>query len=111
MITDKGKIIANRGVKRNKKPLQNIYYKIEILTPKDPTNPVPNYEQYKFKDLGYLRLYWQYEKNKNKNEPVYLHGFITPEYLKSRLTPNQWSKFCQGEREFVIQRRIDGNNI
>lgn len=106
---DKGKYYANRGVARNKTPLKNIVYLVEVSQLKDTTDK-SQYEQYKFKDLGYLVLFWCYD-TKYERENIKWHGFVTPDDLKKRIGNTQWSKFCQGKREFVIQRRIDGNNI
>lgn len=102
---------ANKGVERNKKPLQNIVYRVKLSDPKGLHDAL-GYAQYKYKELGYLVLYWQFEKNLNK-EPkcVNYHGFITPEELRNILGAKQWSKFAQGKREFIVQRRVDGKNI
>lgn len=101
------KYYANKGVERNKKPLKNIVYEIELSQLKLDTDKT-QYEKYKFKELGYLVLLWWYEqKNPTKN----WHGFITPDYLKELLGVKQYAKFCQGKRNFIIQRRIDGKNI
>ncbi len=106
-IEDKDhKYFANRGVERNKNPLKNIIYKIEISQLK-PDVDSTQYEQYKFKELGYICLYWSHEGD----DLNFSHGFITPDDLKQRIGEKQWSKFCQGKREFIIQRRIDGKNI
>ena len=102
----KEKYFANRGVNRTKSPIANIRYKIEIISElKNKTNE-KDYEKYKFKDLGYLTLLW----NKSKSEIWSWHGFITVEELKDKIGTKQYSKFCQGKREFIIQRRIDGKN-
>ena len=65
-----------------------------------------------FKDEGYLILNWKYE---SKHIDIWSwHGFITPDELKTLLNSigkDQWAKFCQGKREFVEQRRVDGKNI
>lgn len=76
---------------------QNKVYKIEIIQVKNPEG----YEQYKFKDLGYLTLSWGYERDL-KTGVFYWHGFITPEQLRSKLGDKQWAKFCNGKREFII---------
>jgi len=103
----KDKYYANKGVARNKKPLRNIVYEIELSQLKSDTDKT-QYEKYKFKELGYLVLHWWHEeKNSTKN----WHGFVTPDYLKELLGAKQYAKFCQGKRNFIIQRRIDGNNI
>lgn len=109
------KVHANKGVERNKKPLQNIVYRIEVS--KNPDNlseeESKKYEKYKFKEEGYLVLNWEYQKefNKNGGRSMKWHGFITPEDLKDLLGNKQWAKFCSGKREFIIQRRIDGKNV
>ena len=106
------KIHANRGVERNKKPLQNIVYMIETHTKlKNTTSQedLEKYEKYKFKD-EYLVLNWGYQKELNRGDSWKFHGFVTPDELKERIGTSQWGKFCQGKREFVVQRRVDGKN-
>lgn len=106
------KYYANKGVERNKTPLKNIIYDVVIKSPNDfvEGTDMSNYEKYLFKDKGYLSLYYHYDEKKYK--PLkYWHGFITPEDLQTLLGVKQWSKFCQGKRNFIIQRRIDGKNI
>lgn len=49
------KYIINYGIERNKKPLRNIIYNIEVLQLKENVDNI-EYEKYKFKDLGYLCL-------------------------------------------------------
>lgn len=100
------KVYKNKGVKRNKKPLKNIIYKVEVIQLKDPTD-YERYEQYKFKDEGYLVLSYQYQNDRTTSS----HGFITVEYLRELIGEKQYSKFCQGKREFIMQRRIDGANL
>lgn len=107
MTSTKSKYFANRGVARNKKPLKNLVYQITLSQLK-PNEDKESYEKYKFKDLGYLVLKWHYE---TKNPIINFHGFITPIYLKELIGEKQYAKFCQGKREFIIQRRIDGKNI
>lgn len=107
MKSEQSTFYANRGVERNKTPLKNILYRIIIHQLKEGTAE-GNFIQYKFKDLGYLVLEWKHE---DKNDIWNFHGFVTPEGLKERLGEKQWSKFCQGKREFTIQRRINGKNI
>ena len=94
---------ANKDIKRNKKPLQNIVYKVEL---KDK-NLFENYEDYVFKESFLIELKWKYDRESLFN----FHGIIHPNKLKEKLTKKQWSKFCQGETLFIIQRRINGNNI
>lgn len=104
------KVHKNRGIERNKKPLKNIVYYIDVMKElKNGGNDDSKYDQYKFKDEGYLIFHWWYEE---KNPIKHWAGFITPEKLKEKLGEKQWSKFCgEGKREFVIQRRINGKNI
>lgn len=90
-----------------KKPLNNIVYQIELSQLKPDTDKT-KYEKYKFKELGYLVLYWwEEEKDPIRN----WHGFTTPDFLKELLGAKQYSKFCQGKRTFIVQRRINGNNL
>lgn len=88
-----GKIVANRGVPRNKTPLQNIVYHF-----------------YEMRGGGFS-MSWVHERDYNRGCSMYFHGAVTEEEIRKRLTPNQWSKFRQGERHFIRQRRIDGRNI
>jgi len=83
---------ANRGVARNKRPLQNILLKIE-------------------ERAGKFCLLWAFEREHHCNGSWNFHGAVTEEQIKARLSPRQWSKFRQGERTFVRQRRVDGRNI
>ena len=102
----KEKYFANKGVMRHKSPIANIRYKVEIIEKLNDETDLEKYEKYKFKDLGYLTLLW----NKNKSDIWSLHGFITVDELKEKIGQKQYSKFCQGKREFIIQRRINGKN-
>lgn len=107
------KCYANKGVERNKKPLKNIVYEISIsryliaITP--PTEEeTARHNSCFFKDQGFLSLSWWYQTDPNIK---FYHGLIPVEELKEKLSEKQWAKFCQGKREFVIQRRINGANI
>ncbi len=104
------KYYANRGLERNKKPLQNIVYTVEIKQLKEDAD-LSYYLKYKFKEEGYLVLKWQYEKDLNKYGSMNFHGCITPDDLRELLGPKQWAKFCSGKRLFIIQRRENGINI
>lgn len=86
------KAIANRGIPRNKKPLQNIIF---WITEKESE----------------FYLEWQYEKIYNRRTVKNFSGKVDIDYLKQWLSKNQWMKFRNGDRKFIIQRRIDGNNI
>jgi hypothetical protein len=93
---ERGKVFANRGVARNKKPLQNICYRIEEMTsPEGET---------------VYHLYWGYERELNRRGTWSFHGRVTIDDIKKRLG-SQWAKFRQGRRQFIVQRRIDGRNI
>ena len=109
MKSDKETFYANRGVERNKTPLKNIIYKVDVIQLKNPED-IENYQKYMFKDLGYLYLLWRYD-TKSQLDILNIHGLVTPDELKQRIGEKQWSKLCQGKREFTIQRRIDGKNI
>jgi hypothetical protein len=103
---DKETYYANKGIARNKRPLKNLRYLIEISQLRADTDKT-GWEQYKFKDLGYLILNWGYE-----NGMLFWHGPVTPAKVKELIGEKQWSKFCgEGKRDFIIQRRIDGKNI
>lgn len=102
------KYYANKGLKRNKKPLRNVIYNVEVGELKNPeSTDIEKYGQYRFKDEGFITLSWHLEGT----DMNYWHGFITPENLKTLIGDKQWGKFCQGKREFITQRRIDGKNI
>jgi len=106
----KSRVIANYGIERNKKPLANIIYTIEVVSPTQlkPSTDLSKLEEFKFKDLGYITITSEYE---GKEESRAWNGFRTPKYIQTLLGEKQWSKFCQGKRKFVIQRRYDGKNI
>lgn len=108
MKSEKEVFYKNRGVERNKKPLKNIVYKVELLTADKLKSKIidPENEKYCYKDQGIISLLWKYQSDNHWN----YHGWITPEDLKERIG-TQWSAFCQGRREFIIQRRLNGNNI
>ena len=102
------KILANKRVKRNKKPLRNYVYKVELSKLKEGVIP-ENYRQYLFKEMGYVVLYWKYQGG---DASFNFHGFITPENLRRHIGDEQYRKFCgEGKREFIVQRRFDGKNI
>lgn len=107
------KYYANKGIERNKKPLQNIMYKIElsfllgIKDEEERQKMFKKYKKYHFKDLGVIVLNWKYQGDST----WCFHGYITPEELKNRIGEKQWVKFCRGKREFIIQRRVNGKNI
>ena len=96
------KEFANKGVKRNKTPLQNIVIEIRIVEIKEDTylNIIEALEKYKYN-----------EKDYNGVSCRFCRGYITPEELKEKLGVKQWMKFCNGKRKFIIQRRINHNNI
>lgn len=79
----------------------NIVYKVDIFNDDDYKEAVRNIDKsmFKFKNLGYLVLHWKYQHEVSMN----FHGHITPNNLKKLLGVKQWSKFCQGKREFIIQ--------
>lgn len=113
MTYDSTKYHANKGVPRNKRPLKNKVYEVVILPlsefkTKPSEEDLVRYEQYKFKDKGYLILHSHLQE---KDPIIASHGFITPQELKEKLGEKQWAKFCQGKREFIIQRRVDGKNL
>lgn len=110
---EKKTFYSNRGVERNKRPLQNIVFIIKFVQLKEGLSEeiVAEWEKYKFKDLGFIELYWQYERHYNKHGCLNWDGLKTSEELRQMLGDKQWAKFCNGKREFVVQRRINGKNI
>jgi len=105
----KEKYFANKGVKRNKSKLSNLIYKVFVTQLKKDIDEerMKQLEQYKFKDLGYL----SFHATTSSGSPYIGWRNVTPKELKEILGGKQYSKFCQGKREFIIQRRIDGKNI
>lgn len=91
-----GKVAANRGVPRNKKPLQNKVYRFE--------------ERVIEGKVTYFLL-WGYERDINQGQSWNFHGSVTSEEIRERLSDKQWSKFRQGTRDFIIQRRVDKHNV
>lgn len=106
------KYFANFGLDRNKNPLPNLAYKVEVIQLKEDAN-LEQWEKNKFKDEGYLILYWTNRKaDKFSGEFDWaMHGAITVDELKARIGEKQYGKFCQGKRIFIIQRRVDGKNV
>lgn len=100
------KIHANKGVPRNKKPLRNTIYTVTLNQLKADSDK-DRYAKYMFKDKGYITLAWELQGSHGTRN---WHGFVTPEDLKSIIGEEQWRKFCQGKREFTIQRRVNGKN-
>ena len=84
------KYYANRGVERNKKPLQNIVVSFELN-----------------EKTGYWRYLWKYQSDHLFN----FHGMVEESFIKQLLSQKQWSDFRQGRREFIIQRKINGKNV
>lgn len=93
---DRGKTFANRGVERNKKPLQNILYR---------------FEEHKKDGITYYIMLWGHERDLNKNGSWNFHGKVSEDEIKARIGVNGWAKFRQGKRDFIKHRRIDGRNI
>lgn len=96
-----GKYHANKGVARNKKPLQNVVYKIV---------PVP-LDSYNIPNRWYV--FWQYQKAFNR-EPNCMNWDVkrySKEDIKKLLSEKQYNKFCQGQELFIVQRRINGKNV
>jgi hypothetical protein len=122
---------ANKGVKRNKKPLKNITYFVEIRQILDHTqrrmdnakdDASKKYWEDWFNDIqkfryddGYIMVTYKYQGSDIRFQYYGPssdgHPLCTPDDLKTLLGDKQWSKFRQGKREFIIQRRIDGKNI
>lgn len=113
--SDKARFWKNRGVNRTKRPLRNIKYEIIVKEFGEPGtfNDSVNYEKYKFKDLGYLILCWGSDRSSTtlRKESLNFHGPITVKELKEIIGEKQYSKFCQGKRIFIVQRRVNGVNI
>ena len=80
---------------------QNTIYKIEISKLIDGIDET-EFEKFKFKDLGYLVLL--YRKQGTSDIQWNFHGLITIDELKRKIGVKQYSKFCQGKREFIIQK-------
>lgn len=106
---DKETFYKNRGVERNKKPLKNNLYKFEVGPLKEGVDEqlVKDLEPCKFKDQDYIVMLWSMQGWNYWN----WHGFVTPDEVKKYIGEKQWGKFCQGKREFIVQRRFDGKNL
>lgn len=110
------KYYANRGVARNKKPLQNILYRVTIISKLRDGISQDLIDDYtvKYGIAGkWLDITWGYEKT-----PLYFKDYtITTDILKSRVSIKAWSKFINKinagatEYTFVIQRRVNNKNI
>ena len=83
----------NRGVKRNKKPLSNIHYKV-----KEPIN-------------GKFEVQYCYQKQSIFTLLGFYNFDDLKELFKTKIGIKQWSKFRQGKRYFIVQRRINNKNI
>lgn len=103
------KVFANRGVPRNKSRLPNLRIKVELS---NASHDNEKYADYKFKDVGYIIVFWTKSLDYNGIKPDWnMDISINVPKLKQILGEKQWSKFCQGKREFIIQRRVNGRNI
>lgn len=110
-MMENNKFTANKGIERNKKPLKNIVYQIEIIKElKGKAKDNPDYDKFKFKDEGYMSYLWWYEQNNALVMVKSFGGFITIDKLKEFIGEKQYAKFCQGKRQFVIQRRENRKN-
>ena len=78
-----------------------IEYKVDLAKLKEHV-PAEDYKEFKFKDMGYLTLL----SRKQGSPSYYWHGYITPSMLQQLLGIKQYSKFCQGKREFTIHKKI-----
>lgn len=79
----------------------NLYIRVKLIKLDAEMEGIKDYEPYKFKELGYLTLY----KNTDLTRNWQFDGFITVDKLKE-LIGNQYSKFCQGKRDFVVQKQL-----
>ena len=111
----KQKYFANRGISRNKSRLPNLRIKVEIrkeLHDMNNEDLIERSKDYKFKEEGYISVLWTKDLDYKGQEPMWnLDTRINVLKLKDILGQKQWSKFCQGKRFFIIQRRIDGKNV
>ena len=82
----------------------NVYIKIELLKLDAEMEGIKDYEPYKFKGLGYLVLYTLNTVTDNWQ----CNGFIEVDKLKE-LIGKQYSKFCPGKREFIIEKHLINN--
>lgn len=124
MKSDKEIYYKNRGVERNKKPLQNIHYKVtvhdidlDVLSQNLTADSVNEFlEKYQITTDKYIRVY------SSLNSPAKRGAWgwnsrRTVSFMKEILTQKQWQKFMrkvgQGETEYVftVQRRVNGKNV
>lgn len=111
------KSFANKGVRRNKKPLKNIYYIIRKHVPNLHSSFISDAEyDSKFKindDIGYVKILWGYEGI----DVDYWSFQVDLNYVKNQVSSKQWSKCMDAfknkdatEYKLIVQRRIDGKN-
>ena len=106
---------ANKGVKRNKKPLKNKLYRIRTYkNVKGPVTKKFHETHYVNNKVGYIVIEWGYQGEVAfMNKQVYYTDYsLSVGYLKKQLTTKEWSKLCQGRQtEFIVQRRFNKKNI
>ncbi len=103
----RNKYFANKNIPRNKKPLKNIEYWIEVKKV-NRSKDAPISEQYITENDTFLTLRWRYQGERN----WCFDGLVTKEKIKGLLTNKQYSDFCQNKRfRFIKQRRFDKSNI
>lgn len=109
----KSKKYANKGVNRNKKPLQNIMYKVKpnIALKDTISNDIKDRltrDFYLNENVGYVEILWKYQKSSTWG----WSADLTLKLLKEKLNNKQWSKLCQCKTfEFTVQRRINKRNV
>ena len=82
-----------------KKKKSSLVIKIELHKENDR---LINSPQYKFKDEGYIEVFYSNHRNYNKGYGFTMGGLTTPEQLKLILGIKQWDKFCRGKRLFIL---------
>jgi len=60
----------------------------------------PDYNKYRFKDLGYIWLTYRNEGEENKRT----HGFVTQDELRDIIGEFNYKSFITGKREFLIKK-------
>lgn len=107
----RSKFFANRGVARNKKPLQNKLYWVHFLPLEKVRSKMNNLcERRVFKNLFLGGVEWAYEQDFNQHGRSFHDLHISVASLKRRLGLKQWAKLCNGKRFFILQRRFDHKN-
>jgi len=106
------KIHANKGVRRNKKPLQNMVYRVQVISDSD-LNCETNLNENTIYGVGKVRVTLSLQRQRlNYWSPSY-----TLNLIKGVASDKQFAKLLNAlrsglvEYDVIVQRRIDGKNV